>query len=233
MIGIEVNGLHSWSAFRCRVASRNIGQAKKNRITERVPHSNAVYNFSTICGVQTYGERTLKYVLVFLCDNGTEARNRIRCIRNWLDYSGYQKLYDDMEPDIYYMAEATDVNITEQNNLYKISVTFAAEPHAYPRYPSTPSTSHFPDLNADGIVDANDGAIALAAAAQIGAGNPSGLTPEQEAAVDTNGDGVLDAVDANNIMRFAALAGAGNYTNDQAGWTRYMNDQLAQEEGII
>lgn len=65
------------------------------------------------------------------------------------------------------------------------------------------------DLNADGAVDATDAAALLIAAANVGAGNDSGLTDVQETAADLNGDGTFDASDASLIMMYAAYTGAG------------------------
>ncbi|MBQ7013385.1 MAG: hypothetical protein IJN11_05660 [Oscillospiraceae bacterium] len=231
---IDFKGSNSQSTFGAVIQKREIGSPGKNVITDKVPYSNVKYNFSELYGAQTYGERTLAYQFSLVSTSPERLQRDVTRFIDWIYSPGKSALRDSRVDGYYFLAECITSPKVEDHGIYAIiTVTFTADPFKYPTSPSTPSTSRYPDLNADGIVDANDGAIALAAAAQIGAGNPSGLTPEQEALADTDGDGVLDAVDANNIMRFAALAGAGNYTNDQAGWTRYMNDQLAQEEGII
>ncbi len=232
-IGISVNGKHSYYDFGCRIAKRTIGQPKKNRIIETVPFSNAVYNFSALYGAQTYGERTLNYQLVFLCDSVLDAQNRLRRILAWLDYPDYAKLIDGMTPDLYYMAEMTDTKVSERNNLYTIDVTFRAQPHRYLLNLPNPHIGHYPDVNGDGTVDATDAALILEAAGRLGAGEASGLTPEQEAIADADLDGAITATDAAIVSEFAALTGSGNYTNDAAGWAKYMQARQAQMEGVI
>ncbi len=65
------------------------------------------------------------------------------------------------------------------------------------------------DVNEDGSVDAVDGAELLVAAAAVGSGAESGLTPAQEHAADVNADGAFDATDAAALLEYAAYAGSG------------------------
>ena len=65
------------------------------------------------------------------------------------------------------------------------------------------------DLNGDSTVNASDAAMMLIAAAKIGAGNESGLTPAQEKQADLNGDGIVNASDAALTLQYAAMIGAG------------------------
>ena len=65
------------------------------------------------------------------------------------------------------------------------------------------------DLNDDKEVNARDGAAVLVAAAQIGAGQGSGLTEEQIKFADINKDNAVNAKDAALILQFAAYKGSG------------------------
>ncbi len=65
------------------------------------------------------------------------------------------------------------------------------------------------DLNSDTKVNASDAAMVLIAAANIGAGADSGLTPEQTTAADVNDDTYVNASDAAIILQYAAEYGAG------------------------
>ena len=64
-------------------------------------------------------------------------------------------------------------------------------------------------MNDDKTVNAKDGAAVLVAAAQIGAGQGSGLTEEQIKFADINKDNAVNAKDAALILQFAAYKGSG------------------------
>ncbi len=73
------------------------------------------------------------------------------------------------------------------------------------------------DANLDGTVDANDAAVILVYAAEVGAGNDAVLHSDDAQTealakflADVNGDGKYDATDAANILVYAAAIGAGN-----------------------
>ena len=91
------------------------------------------------------------------------------------------------------------------------------------------SDCQYPDIDGNGRVTASDASLILAAAANIGAGRASGLTPEQENLADVNRDGKINAVDASLVLSFAADLGVGKYSNDLAGWTEFLNDQRASD----
>lgn len=63
------------------------------------------------------------------------------------------------------------------------------------------------DIDGDGDLNAADASLLLAAAALTGTGQPSGLTPEQEAAADVDGKNGFNAVDASYILQYAAYMG--------------------------
>jgi len=92
------------------------------------------------------------------------------------------------------------------------------------------SDCHFPDIDGDGRVTASDSSLILAAAANLGTGRESGLTPEQELLADANRDGSINAVDASLVLSFAAELGVGKYSNNQDGWTEFLSDQRAGEK---
>lgn len=79
-----------------------------------------------------------------------------------------------------------------------------------------------PDVDGDGFVTAADSALILTAAAHIGAGEPSGLTPEQELRADADRDGSISPLDAQLVDQFTAAVGAGDYTDDADGWLAFL-----------
>lgn len=90
----------------------------------------------------------------------------------------------------------------------------------------------YPDLDGDGRVTAADASMILTAVAKMGAGEPSGLTPEQEEMADANRDGVIAADDAMLVQIFANEAGAGNYPDNPNGWGLYLNVELGYKQKI-
>ena len=69
-------------------------------------------------------------------------------------------------------------------------------------------------MNHDNVVDAADAAEILKAAANLGAGYVSGLSPELEKAADVNGDSHIDAADSAIILAYAAGKGSGTITDE-------------------
>lgn len=65
------------------------------------------------------------------------------------------------------------------------------------------------DLDGDQKINSADAALILKSCAELGIGNPSGLTPAQEAAADVDKNGTINAVDAAYILKYAARVGAG------------------------
>jgi len=96
------------------------------------------------------------------------------------------------------------------------------------------SDCRYPDVDGSGKVNASDASAILEAAANIGAGRPSGLTPEQELLADADCDGYITASDASLVLSFAASAGVGLYDNDltdhsrSESWTDEMKERARE-----
>lgn len=88
----------------------------------------------------------------------------------------------------------------------------------------------YPDLDGDGTITAADASLVLSAAANIAAGEPSGLTEEQENLADCNRDGYINTVDASLIMSFYSGCATGKYSNTQNGWSIFMTNQYIYGE---
>ena len=88
----------------------------------------------------------------------------------------------------------------------------------------------YPDIDGNGKVTAIDASMVLTAYTNIQAGEPSGLTPEQEDLADANRDGIISSVDASLIMSFYSGCSTGTYTNNQAGWTTFMTEHYVPQE---
>lgn len=90
------------------------------------------------------------------------------------------------------------------------------------------NTKLFPDVNGDGVVDSSDVAIIQLAAANIGAGLPSGLTPTQEILADADRDGLINSNDSGLVQDYVAGVGSGIYEQSPDGWEEFL-----RKRGII
>lgn len=232
--GISVNGHHSYYQHRLRMLSRDIGSPPKDDHTERVPYSNITYDFDEILGTSSYGERTLSYTFECLCTNRRKAQDQLIRIRHWLKWSGYMDLHDPYYPDYHFEVRAPEIIHHENHGVYTITVTFRANPAMLPdkAFAYTPDTCHYPDVNGDGVVDANDATLILKASAAIGAGTDTGLTDEQLILADADMDGTVTASDAALVLEYASACGAGQFSDSPANWAAFLNRYLALEEGI-
>lgn len=227
--GFFVNGAHTYGTHRLRCLSRQTSSAPKDDYTERVPFSNAVYDFGNICGRQSYGERQLSYVFEFLSFHRKMAQDKIMNIKQWLRWSGYTELYDDLLPDYHYMVREPSVSFSEEHGVYKLSMVFPAAPEIVPN----PNKSHelapedviLPDINGDGRVNSIDVSMILAAYSAISTGQDTGLTEAQLKACDANRDGKITASDATLVSEFYSALSTGRYECTAAGWAQFLNDK--------
>lgn len=232
--GFTVKNRHTWRHFRLRVLSRRIGAAPKDDHTERAPYSNLTADYDEVYGGASYGERKLNYMLEFLCSDKHLAQTQLVAILRFFHWTGRADLYDDLLPDYHFEVREPAVEFEEDHGVYTISMVFPASPGIVPnvirRY--TVDDVHYPDVNGDGRVNANDAAMILTAAANIGAKRPSGLTPEQEKLADADMDGRITANDAALVERFAAACGARQAENTPEGWAAYLSATIRQEESL-
>ena len=90
----------------------------------------------------------------------------------------------------------------------------------------------YPNVLGGNYVTAADVSAILTAATNIGAGNPSGLTPEQELKADADRDGMITAVDAALVQEYITACGAGYYPDSPAGWAMFLNVENGNKEKI-
>jgi hypothetical protein len=125
--------------------------------------------------------------------------------------------YYDLQLDIY-----DDVFTIAIGRLY-LETDITRPPVILPDFP-------FPDIDGDGSVTLMDATKVLRAYSNIQAGEPSGLTPEQEDLADANRDGFINSIDASLIMSFYSGCATDKYTNNQAGWTTFMTEHYVPQE---
>lgn len=235
--GIAWNGLHSCTDFGAVCKSRSTPPPKPIKRHERVPYSNITWDFSALCGVREYENRTLSYAFVITDLNWRRCRERVNDFLSWLhEPVSFQALWDSADPEYHYLAKLTSAEPSYTNGVCcEIKVEFEAYPYRIPNgdlaYPV--DASYYPDLDGDGSATAQDALMIQEAAANIGTGQPSGLDEEQERRADADRDGTITATDAQLVLDFSAAAGSGEYTNDPQGWTDFLNDQQGRKPEVI
>lgn len=132
---------------------------------------------------------------------------------------------NDLIPGFYYY----DIELQVGDDIYTVAigrmhieVDITRPPVVLPEFP-------YPDINDDGVVNAIDASMIMAAVANIKAGEPSGLTAEQEDLADCNRDGFIDDTDSALLLEYYAKTASGTYTNDQTGWTAFMTEHYVPQ----
>ena len=202
--GITVNGVHSYYRHGLRILKRSVGSAPKDDYTERVPFSSVTYDFGSVCGQQSYGERTLTYKFELLCFHKRRAQDKIVSILEWLRWTERKNLYDDLLPDYHYEVREPTVNWEAKHGIYTFSVTFKANPYIKPNSNKkyTAGTVNFPDIDGDGIVTGSDATMILNAYTTILSGGDPELTESQLRAADADMDGMITGSDAALVLNF-------------------------------
>lgn len=128
MLGIKKGNKHSYKDFGVTIKSKSIGSPKKNKIKETVPFMNGSYDFSSLYGGQTYGERSLQYVFNIIGQTKSHMNMKKINLLNWLHQGSKEPIYDDAIPGYYFLAECEDDDFKESGNTGELTVTFAAYP---------------------------------------------------------------------------------------------------------
>lgn len=224
-----VNGRHSYGSFKLRMLSRSVGSPPKDDHTERVPFSNVTYDFDSIFGKPSYGERTLKYRFEFIDTKLETSEDTLINILDWLHWSGRLNLYDDMLPNYHFKAREPTVDWSENHGVYTFDMTFKADPAIVPnpnKMKYNEGNIVIPDVNGDGLVDSSDSSLIFSAYSDISVGKDPGLTDKQKLAADANMDGYIDSSDASMIMTFYTNFSTGSYKGMTAAqaWAAYLTE---------
>ncbi|KYG28183.1 phage tail domain-containing protein [Alkalihalobacillus trypoxylicola] len=128
--GITYDRKHSYRDIGLTVASKKIGNPKKIKRKQRVPHSNKIYDFSSVYGGQEYEERLI--TLVFNVADYNKVNLAIEKIQalNWLMQSNEKiRLEDDYIPGYYFLAEVEEAPDFDELKYHgTLTVTFTAYP---------------------------------------------------------------------------------------------------------
>lgn len=136
MHGLIIHDKHSFYDYGAVMTVHDVGYPKEIKITERVPYSNKVYDFSYLYGQKVYEERTLVYELS-ISEQGVHNRQKLRFRANeivqWLrDFNGKTKVIDTYTPEYHFFAECTDTVVVYEVGVARITATFTASPYRIP-----------------------------------------------------------------------------------------------------
>lgn len=128
--GIIKENKHSYNDFGLKIISRELNPPSKNKVKETVPFLNGSYDFSSLYGENTYGERTIKYVFDFKYKDKMDFISKKIAIVDWLSNGFKEPLYDDLIPGYYFIAECEDsIKFSEGYIDCEVTVTFTAYPY--------------------------------------------------------------------------------------------------------
>lgn len=116
-----------------RTKTHNIGFPARKKVTAEVPFSNTKYDFSEIYGVQTYGERSLEYVINVLDPNmwnQVDMHALKTKLANWVESGrGKQPLTDEKLPGWHFLAEPESaLALADNYQTGELTVSFVAYP---------------------------------------------------------------------------------------------------------
>lgn len=127
--GICVAGLHSFRDFGLYVKAKKIGLPEKHIIQDSVPYMNGSYDFTTLGGAATWGNREISYTFDILGDN-EQAMNRQRdSIVNWLMNVHDADIFDDAMPGYHFHGSYCGGDMTDDDEvLSEFTVNFICHP---------------------------------------------------------------------------------------------------------
>ena len=130
--GILKGNKHSYYDFGLIMIDRKIEIPTKNKIKIQVPFMNGSYDLSKLYNSEIYNERKLSYTFRLKGRNIQDINNKYTSIVNWLVNNSKEKLYDDLFPGFYFLAECEGSLNFRELNVNKKYATFEVEFIAYP-----------------------------------------------------------------------------------------------------
>lgn len=251
IIGIEINGKHSYRDFGALLARRSMDYPEEQQVTASVPYSNIEYDFTDLFGERILMRRNVVFRFKFVNQNRTVNEEDVeRFVKFMYSLTSDVSIYEDDYPRFHWIGKRTTVKNIEDTVGHElgarmVEVTFHCEPFRVSNLGDSFPVDEalYPDIDGDGEITAVDAQWIQTAAANIGAGEPSGLPvdpevpgrtlEEQETRADADRNGEINAVDAQLVLSFASAVGAGYYENTPAGWAAFLNDAFGVEEEVL
>lgn len=134
--GIMINDLHSYDDFGLYIADRNVSPPERVTNFVSLPYMNGYYDFGAIIKPY-YSSRTLTYTFDIMEDDEVTVEALKNEIISWAQSAVESKIYDDADPDYYFIGSYTSAQFASDDNLPeyggKMTLTFTAQPYRYNR----------------------------------------------------------------------------------------------------
>lgn len=129
--GIIIKGKHSYNDFGLEIGERNISFPQINRITESVPYQNGEYDFSSLNGEITYGNRDIKYSFDIAELTTEEMEIQKDKISMWLNNIIDEDILDDYIQDYHFKGSLKKIDWKEDFGSATLEITFSVHPYKY------------------------------------------------------------------------------------------------------
>lgn len=126
--GITINGVHSNADFDLVINSRQIDLPPKNSIRKTIPFMSGFYDFTTLGGSATWGERNISYTFDIVGTTVTEMDRKRTEVVNWLCNQHDVDIYDDTIPDYHFHGSYNDSSQNEEDEKSELTVSFVCYP---------------------------------------------------------------------------------------------------------
>jgi hypothetical protein len=126
--GITVDGKHSFADFGLNISSRKIDLPPKNSIRKTIPYMSGFYDFTTLNGVVTFGERTISYTFDIIGATVQEMDRKRTEVVNWFCNMHDVDIYDDTIPDYHFYGSFDSVSQNEDGEKTELTITFVCYP---------------------------------------------------------------------------------------------------------
>lgn len=239
--GVEIDGKHCYLDFNALLAHAEYDDPEELNVEDDVPYHAEPYDFTDLYGARILQRRNVTYRFKFVHPDRIVNEDNLARFKAFL-YSLTEdaEIREDDMPSYHWVGKRKKITNVKDTVGYAmgarmVEVTFSCKPYRASNTGETftPDETRWPDVDLDDEVSAADAAEISIAAANIGAGEPSGLTEEQELRADCDRNGIIDASDAQLALQFVSEIGAGNYENSPAGWAAFLNDAFGRNPEVI
>ncbi|MCD8396098.1 MAG: phage tail family protein [Lachnospiraceae bacterium] len=135
-MGITIGGVHSYDDLGLYLADRSVTQPERKTNFVSIPYMDGYYDFGSTLGAY-YGSRTLTYSFDIMADDEVEVEALRQTIYDWAKTAVESPIYDDADPDYYFIGSFTSESYTANGDLPEfggqVTLTFTAQPYRYAR----------------------------------------------------------------------------------------------------
>lgn len=137
MMGMTINGKHSYDDFHAILASFSKPLPEKQSYTATIPYSNYEPDFSELYGQAVYNLREIEYRFKFALGSAETMQSEYDTFVNWLySLSGELNIYDDYDETHHFVGKLKTVEevdtVGKELGAKMLSVIFRCNPYRQP-----------------------------------------------------------------------------------------------------